>query len=81
MEAELSHAISDGPITVRVMPGAGATKVVSNEQGVFRIQLKARPEKGEANLELVKFLSKLVKKKVKIVSGLTSRTKIVRIAE
>ena len=46
----------------------------------YRICLKAVPEKGKANLELIKFLERKLKKKVHILKGKTSKTKILRIA-
>ena len=48
---------------------------------VNKIQIKAKPEDNKANIELIKFLSKSLKKKVRIVSGFKSKEKIVEIAE
>ncbi len=45
------------------------------ERKLYRIQIKAVPEKGQANKELIKFLSKEFGKKVRIVSGHTSNIK------
>ena len=42
----------------------------------YKINLKARPIGGEANKELIKFLSKELRNKVRIVSGFTSKEKI-----
>ena len=50
----------------------------SNKKAL-RISIKAAPEKGKANQELVKFLSKLLKKKVMIIKGLKNREKILKI--
>ena len=43
----------------------------------YKVNIKARPEKGEANLELEKFLSKHFKKKIKIISGFKSKKKLI----
>lgn len=46
------------------------------------VGIKSRPEKGEANLELIKKLAKhfnVSTSQVKIVSGLKSRRKIVEV--
>ncbi|MEM2954095.1 MAG: DUF167 domain-containing protein [Candidatus Bathyarchaeia archaeon] len=48
------------------------------------VGLKSKPEKGRANIELIKKLAKHFKvhaSQVKIVSGLTSRKKIVEVIE
>jgi hypothetical protein len=48
------------------------------------VGIKSRPEKGEANMELIKKLAKYFgvrSSQVKIVSGWKSRTKIVEIEE
>ncbi len=50
---------------------------ISDEGAYYKVELKAKPKEGEANRELVKFLSKHFKKKVKIVSGLKSRIKFI----
>lgn len=41
----------------------------------IRISIKAPPVKGEANKELIKFLSKILGAKVEIIRGETSREK------
>lgn len=70
-----------GRISVKVQPGA--SKVEIKKEGDFlKIKLHAKPEKGRANKELVEVLSKFLrvpKTSIKIVSGETSRTKIVEI--
>ncbi|MBS3168020.1 DUF167 domain-containing protein [Candidatus Woesearchaeota archaeon] len=50
--------------------------ILSFENNTYRISLKAKPIDGEANLDLIKFLSKELKKKVRIVSGFRSKEKI-----
>jgi len=47
----------------------------------YIVDVDAPPEKGKANAELIRFLSKSLKKQVRIVSGLTSRRKIVQVLE
>jgi len=48
------------------------------ERKAYILKINAVPEKGEANKEIIKFLSKLLKKKVRIVSGLTSKEKMIQ---
>jgi|TARA_Y100000310_G_C20465610_1_gene707501 uncharacterized protein (TIGR00251 family) len=44
---------------------------------VYRVSVRAKPENGKANLEIIKFLSKHYKKKVKIKSGFKSKRKTI----
>ncbi len=48
-------------------------------KSAYIISVQARPEKGKANAEIVKFLSKELKKPVRIRSGFTSRIKIIEL--
>jgi len=69
-------------ITVRVHPRAKATRVAGRMGLAYRLQLAAPPVDGKANEECVAFLAGLAgvtKSRVRIVSGLTSRLKVVEI--
>lgn len=44
----------------------------------YKINIKAPPENNKANIEIIKFFSKLSGKNVKIISGLKSKQKILR---
>ncbi|MBT3395086.1 DUF167 domain-containing protein [archaeon] len=43
----------------------------------YRVSVKSSPEKGKANSELEKFLTKHFKRKVKIISGFKAKRKII----
>ena len=77
----LRRKSGEGAIRVDVKPGARKTELLAYlpETGTFKVSLKARPEHGMANRELVVFLSKLLGKRVRIISGLAKRKKTVRI--
>jgi len=77
----LEHAVA-GRLKIIVRPNSSRTELIEWDENrqAYRMNVKAPPEKGKANIEIVKFLSKKLKKQVKIVSGLTSREKIVRIS-
>lgn len=47
-----------------------------NEKKALIVRISARPEDNKANAELVKFLSKEMKQKFRIVSGFKSREKL-----
>ena len=51
------------------------------ERNAYRVCVKAKPEGNKANIEIIRFLSKLLKKKVKISSGLKSKEKIIEIVD
>jgi len=51
-----------------------------NDRQAYIVRIKAPPQKGEANKELEKFLSKSLNKKVKIISGFKSHIKLVDIS-
>ena len=71
--------IKPGILKIRVRTGAPKTQVIGWEEDVLRIAVKAQPEKGKANMEIVKFFKKEFNREVKIVKGLKSRDKLISI--
>jgi len=68
--------------SVRVQPRASRSEINGEIDGVLKLRLAAPPVDGEANEECIRFLSKLLgisKGQIEIVSGQTSRNKIIRI--
>ncbi len=72
--------VKNNSLNVLVKPNSSKNEVIGydDSRSAVKINIKAVPEKGKANLELVKFLRKLLKKDVRIVSGLTGHLKVVR---
>lgn len=69
-------------LTLKVVPSAGKQHLEQTPTGIIKCYLKSSPEKGKANLELIKLLSKklsIPQAFVHIVKGATSRNKIVLI--
>jgi hypothetical protein len=66
-------------LQVKVKPNARKSEILSEEGNTMVVAIAAPPEKGKANAELAKFLSKKLKKQVRIVSGFGSHTKILEI--
>ena len=69
--------------SIRVQPRASRSEIAGEIHGVLKLRLAAPPVDGEANEECIRFLSKLLgigKGQIEIVSGLTSRNKVIRIA-
>jgi uncharacterized protein len=68
---------------LKVVPSSGRNKWMLDSSGKLKCYLKSPPEKGLANNELIKLLSKalkLPKDQVSILSGQTSRNKRIRVA-
>ena len=70
-------------LKVLVKPNSKETKITAydNKQDIFHINVKAAPENNRANLALMKFISKIIKRKVEIISGATSKIKLIKILD
>jgi uncharacterized protein (TIGR00251 family) len=69
-------------ITVRVTPRASSNEVHSWDGDVLRIRVAAPPADGKANKAVVSLLGRTLgvpRSKIRIVSGATSRTKVITI--
>jgi len=80
----ISFTEKDGAVTfsVRVQPRASRSRIIGEYNGALKIQLAAPPVDGEANQECVRFLAKLFRlsrNQIEIISGQTSRNKVIRI--
>lgn len=58
-----------------VKPNKNKTEIIKETPSQIILNVKAAPEKGKANKEIIKFLSKHFKKRVKIIKGLKSKRK------
>ena len=83
MGNQLSQLMGSNKFKVIVKPNSKENKIIdfNKDSNTYKIQIKAKPEDNKANIELIKFLSKELKKKVRITSGFKSKEKIVEIAE
>lgn len=69
-------------LTIYVKPNAKNTKIIGITAQGLNIALKAKPKEGEANKELIRFLSTILKipqKQIDIISGVRNRQKRVKI--
>ncbi len=75
--------IQSNKFKVIVKPNARQNKVLSFDEtrNAHILSIKAKSEDNKANIEIIEFLSKLLKKKVKIASGLRSMEKIIEILD
>jgi uncharacterized protein (TIGR00251 family) len=70
-------------VSIRIQPRASKNEITRMENGGLKIRLTAPPVDGAANDALVRFLADALsvpRSQVDIVSGYTSRDKIVRIS-
>ena len=72
-------------VRVKVRPKSKANEIVETmDDGTIKVRVKAAPEKGKANKEVVKLLAKkynVSKSDVEIVSGKTDQIKLIKIAK
>lgn len=69
--------------TVKIIPKSSKNEITESGDDSLKIKIKAIPEHGKANEELIKFLSKhfkVPKSNIEIIKGKTSKNKIVEIA-
>jgi hypothetical protein len=74
----IEEHIVDGRLNIRVKPNCRKTAVMGwdEEHKALRVDVDAPPEDNKANIEVLKFFSRLSKKKVRIVTGLKSKEKV-----
>jgi len=68
---------------VRVQPGAAANQVAGLYEDAVKLRLTAPPVEGKANEACLAFLARLLsvpRSQVEVVSGHTSRNKIIKVA-
>jgi uncharacterized protein (TIGR00251 family) len=75
----------EGGVTfaVRVQPRASKSGVAGEIDGALKIRLAAAPVEGQANEELIRLLGKLLdapRQRIAIISGQTSKNKIVSVS-
>ena len=69
-------------LEIKIVTQSGRMAIVLDKSGILKCFIKAAPEKGKANEEVIELIAKtlkIAKGSVEIVSGWTSRKKIVRI--
>jgi uncharacterized protein (TIGR00251 family) len=78
---EVLSKVVNSRLNVVVKPNSSKTEIVKwdEDKKVLRINVNAKPEHGKANVEVIKFFHKLLKKEVTVVSGLTSHNKVLKI--
>ncbi|RKW20771.1 DUF167 domain-containing protein [Candidatus Gracilibacteria bacterium] len=81
---DLSKKLENGNILkVKVITNAQKTEIIGElEDGTIKLKVRAIPEKGKANSEIIEYFSKILnlnKSKIEIISGKTSKIKLLKI--
>lgn len=71
--------IKESLFKIIVKPNSSRNEILGydKERQAYRINIKAKPEDNKANIEIIKFFSKLLKKRVRIVKGFKSKEKVI----
>jgi len=77
----MSKMLAFGRVKVIVRPNSPKTEIIAYDKArdAWRIRVAAPPENNRANKEIIKFFRKRFKKKVEIISGFSSRNKVLQI--
>ncbi len=78
---DVSKYVKNNHLKILVRPNAKKTQLMyyDVDKDAVRVDVKAKPEDNEANIEILKFFSKLLKKKILIKTGLKSKEKLLLI--
>jgi uncharacterized protein len=71
--------MKNSKLNITVVPNAQCTKIRSIDEYEIKISINEAPENNKANSELIKYLSKVLKvdkRDISIISGSTSRHKV-----
>lgn len=69
-------------IRIKLIPRSSRNEILGEENGIYRVRITEPPVEGRANKALIKLLSEKLgvpKGHVELVSGKTSRLKMIRI--
>ncbi|MBN1792298.1 DUF167 domain-containing protein [Candidatus Woesearchaeota archaeon] len=76
--SDLLDHVKDGVLRVHAKPGKKKTRIIGfdDSKNALVVEVGARAEDNKANVELVKFLSKGLKRPVVLKSGFTGKDKL-----
>jgi len=69
-------------IKVKIVPGSSKNKIIGAYNDVLKITITAPPVEGKANKKCITYLAKyfnIAKSKIEIISGQTSKNKLIKI--
>jgi len=69
-------------VKVKIVPGSSKNKIIGVYNNALKISIAAPPVEGKANKKCITYLAKcfnVAKSKVEIISGQTSKNKLIKI--
>ncbi|MBS3075122.1 YggU family protein [Candidatus Pacearchaeota archaeon] len=66
---------------IKIHPNSGREEIIKLSEDSYKVYLKKQATGNKANIELLKFLKKYFSKDIKIIKGLKSRNKVIKIGE
>lgn len=78
---DIKNYVKNNRLGIIVKPNSPKNEVVSYDasRNALRVNIAAPADKNKANIKIISFFSKLLKKKVRIKSGLKSKEKLLEI--
>ena len=73
---QISDIIKKNRFSIIVKPNSNENRIVGTENNSIKVNISAPADKDKANKEVIRFFSRLLKRKVRIKSGLKSRKKV-----
>jgi len=80
MNASIENILKKNKFKIIVKPNANENKIVGLRDNALSLNISAPADKDKANREIIRFFSRLLKKKVRIASGRKSREKILEVS-
>ena len=79
---DIAKYIKNNHLKILVKPNSRENEILGFDEGknALRVSISAPAEDNKANIEVVKFFSKLLKKKVRIKTGLRSKEKLLELS-
>ncbi len=76
----LNQYIKNNKLSIIVKANSSKNQVIGYDDNrkALKVNIKAAAENNKANIEIIKFFKKLTKKDVKIISGITSKKKLLK---
>ena len=77
--ANIENYFKNNCLKILVKPNSSSNEILGfdSEKQALKVSIAAPADKNKANLEVIKFFSRLLKKRIKAKTGLKSKEKIV----
>jgi uncharacterized protein len=77
----LDQCIKNNSLTILVKPNSSKNEITGYDEtrGAVKVNIKAPAEDNKANVEVIKFFRKLLGREIRILSGLKSKLKVLKI--